>query len=75
MIGTKIVYFSKRKLTGDMELSRWKELAIDHYFRDRLVVLNSYETDNGITINQIDYGNYRDTTRIITPVIPPYIQF
>ena len=53
MIGKKIVYFSKRTLTDAMELNLWKIIAIDHYFRDRLVVLNAFEaTDGSIDVYQ-----------------------
>ena len=81
MIGTKIVYFSTRDMnegstTTLWEVSRWKSVTIDSYFKDRLVVLNAYEDDDGsFFINQTDYGNYRDTTRIVTPTVSNYIQY
>ena len=47
IIGKKIVYFLKRTLTDAMELTQWKIIAIDDYFRDRLVVLNAFEAADG----------------------------
>lgn len=74
-IGNQIVFFNSRQLNDSRELVDWTRVAVDLYFSSTMVVLDIYRVANGYQVDQVEYGNYAATKKVIPPEKPAFIQF
>lgn len=81
-VGNQIVSFRSRNLSGDTELNKFARIAVDTFYPNELVVLNTYKvidnsTNNtvGFQVVEYDYGSLASMSIIIPQAPPPFLNF
>lgn len=75
-MSNQVIFLKSRVLTAS-DTSNFLNTYVDstNSNQNQLIVINSFNTSDGLGIQQIPYGNLASVVKIVPPTTPPYISF